>query len=126
MILNTCDYKELDEVVEKLLVEIGLTAEMIIECTNKEFIDNMYFVTKTSSLKKLDIVFTATKGDFSKIKIYKDSTLPHYMKSFLSLKSFFDNMDRYMVHQEFINNTLLYEIFEFDTGNKMILFTKIL
>jgi len=76
--------------------------------------------------KKLDIVFIRTNGNFDRIDIDKESGLPHYMKSFRNMESFYDNMDTFITHQEYLYPGLIFEVLEFETENKLVIFTAII
>lgn len=90
------------------------------------FNKNMSEVINLKDDKKLDIVFIKTNGNFDRVSINKDIKLPHYMKSFRNMESFFENMDKYISHQDYIHADLIFEVIEFETENKLVLFTKII
>ena len=93
---------------------------------NNDFNENMSKIINLRDNKKLDIVFAKTNGNFEKVEINKDLKLPHYMKSFRNIESFYENMDKYITHQDYIKFNLLFEVFEFETENKLVIFTEII
>ena len=93
---------------------------------NNDFNENMSKIINLRDNKKLDIVFIKTNGNFEKVEINKDLKLPHYMKSFRNIESFYENMDKYITHQDYIKFNLLFEVFEFETENKLVIFTEII
>ena len=44
----------------------------------------------------------------------------------VSIESFYENMDKYITHQDYIKFNLIFEVFEFETENKLVIFTEII
>lgn len=113
----------IDTIVENFST-IG-TNKLILN-NNNDFNENMSKIINLRDNKKLDIVFIKTNGNFEKVEINKDLKLPHYMKSFRNIESFYENMDKYITHQDYIKFNLIFEVFEFETENKLVIFTEII
>ena len=113
----------IDTIVENFST-IG-TNKLILN-NNNDFNENMSKIINLRDNKKLDIVFVKTNGNFDKVEINKDLELPHYMKSFRNIESFYENMDKYITHQDYIKFNLIFEVFEFETENKLVIFTEII
>lgn len=116
-------FEYIDTIVENFST-IG-TNKLILN-NNNDFNENMSKIINLRDNKKLDIVFIKTNGNFEKVEINKDLKLPHYMKSFRNIESFYENMDKYITHQDYIKFNLIFEVFEFETENKLVIFTEII
>lgn len=116
-------FEYIDTIVENFST-IG-TNKLILN-NNNDFNENMSKIINLRDNKKLDIVFIKTNGNFNKVEINKDLKLPHYMKSFRNIESFYENMDKYITHQDYIKFNLIFEVFEFETENKLVIFTEII
>lgn len=107
------------------LVELP-TNNTITKDNNSVFNKNISAAVNLKEGKKLDIIYIKTSGNFDRVNISKESELPHYMKSFRNMESFYDNMDTFITHQEYLYPGLIFEVLEFETENKLVIFTAII